>query len=116
MADADAMADVVASNNNDEIEYNVYAENALRVMVVTVAFEKGLEGISGTGWVTAVVDKLNSVGVMTLRDFIAQSTSINKTLGAAGLAQFHANTLRSMMETVTEMVLGTGGGDVDVHV
>jgi hypothetical protein len=110
MADSDAVADAVGSNDTDDTEYDVYAEETLRVMVVTVAFEKGFEGISGSGWVKAVVDKLNSVGVKTLKDMIRQSTTINQTLGAAGHARFHRTTLRSMMETIVKMVLGLENG------
>jgi hypothetical protein len=123
------MADFVGSNaseneeneydayDNDDAKYGVYADNALRVMVVTVVFKKGLEGISGHGRVKHVVEKLNRVGVMTLKDIIKQSPSINQMLGAAGQPRFHSNTLRSMMETIAEIVLPSelgleGGTDI----
>jgi hypothetical protein len=71
MVDSEEEASPVPESMGGNNKYEVHKEEVLRVMVVTVAFQHGLEGISGGGWVDVVVDKslLNSVGVKILGDF-----------------------------------------------
>jgi hypothetical protein len=64
----------------------VHEDEALRVMVLVVAFKWELEGISGGGWVDAVVNKLNSFGMKTLRDLVVAVPVVSQMLRVAGHA------------------------------
>lgn len=65
-------------------EYKVHVEQALGVMVAIMAVRHELEGLPGRMWVDTVMEKLNSVGVKTLRDFMVLVLMLNHTLGKAG--------------------------------
>jgi hypothetical protein len=91
--------------DNHEEEYYMYSQDALRILVVWVAYKKELEGIPGRLWVMEVVDKLNKVGVVYLKDLIKHSVNLNKMLIAARHPRFHAGTLTIMMVKLSEMVL-----------
>jgi hypothetical protein len=91
--------------DNHEEEYYLYSSDALRILVVWVAYKKELEGIPGRLWVMEVVDKLNKMGVVYLKDLIKHSVNLNEMLTVARHPQFHTGTVTIMMDKLAEMVL-----------
>jgi hypothetical protein len=91
--------------SNNELEYDVYAGNALVYMVKIVAVRKELEEVPKRFWEEAVVEKLNSVGIHTLKDLKMAVVGLNRRLGVARHPRLHELTINLMMEVVAEMVL-----------
>jgi hypothetical protein len=66
------------------IAYDVHMADALGVMIAAVAVQKDILGEPARLWVDVVKQKLNAVGVHTLKDYMTSIVTINHTLLVAG--------------------------------
>jgi hypothetical protein len=76
----------------------------LKVMVVTVAHNRGLVGLHLKGWMDAVMFNLIDVGVVSLWSFIVGVLELNLRLERAGHRRFHGSALGAMMVEASEMI------------
>ena len=100
-----ATADNVGSAAGASAVYVV----GIRVIVEIVAEERGLLGTARDGWVVAVTENLEDVGVGTSVDFIRMALGVNQLLKASDHQRLHERTVVALMEAACESVLGPAG-------
>jgi hypothetical protein len=67
----------------DEAVVSLMVHEALRAMLQTVVHKRRVIGIPREDWIDAVLEKLNDVDVVTLRDFMRAVLVLNQRLSRA---------------------------------
>ena len=89
----------------------VATEVGVQVIVFIVAEKRGLVGNARDGWVAAVTENLEEVGVVTVVDYILMVLGANQRLVDGGHRRLHRRTVRELTVEACEMVFGPDEGD-----
>ena len=93
------------------LDFVVPLQAGVRMIVYIVAEKRGLMGTAKAGWIAAVTENLEDVGVGTVVDYIRMALEINKRLERAGHHRLHENTVRELFEEACEIAFGPEAED-----
>ena len=79
----------------------------LESVLGTVANKMRMTPCEVGSWVEAVRNKLEDIGIESVRDFVTDILVINNTLRIGGHRQLHRTTLKMIWIEVTEILFGT---------
>jgi hypothetical protein len=78
----------------------------LKALLEMVADKRGLKGVASNVWVGAVKNKMRSIEVETVRDFVSSVMLVNRRLYRAHHSQMNEDTLTAMLEEACDMMWG----------
>jgi hypothetical protein len=84
----------------------VSTQVGVRVIVFIVAEKRGLMGNAKEGWIAAVTENLEEVGVRPVVDYIRMVLGANQCLIDGGHRRLHDGTVKALMEEACEVIFG----------
>jgi hypothetical protein len=88
------------------IEVVVATQIGVGVIVARTAERRGFVGVSRDGWIAAVTENLEDVGIESVVDFIRMVLGVNNRLGDRGHQRMHESTVKLMMEEACDIMFG----------
>jgi hypothetical protein len=78
----------------------------LAVVLDVVTQKRKMTTAASEAWVQTVMDKLEDIGVTTVRDFLLNAVMINKKLKDRSHRELHVSTLNLILAEIVELVMG----------
>jgi hypothetical protein len=99
---------VILAEAVEEVELDM---RPLAVVLDVVTKKRKMSKAAGEAWIQTVMEKLEDIGVTTVRDFLLNVVIINKRLRDRSHRELHVTTLKLIMAELVELVMGAEESD-----